>query len=87
MGGFHVFGGAGDGDVEVQIEAEDCPRDEYDEDGESGVLKVGDLNFHRAELHTPADVCVVWRRLEAHVLPVCGLDVFEVVCFIEVEGF
>lgn len=85
MGGLHVVGSTGDRDVEVKIEAKDRPRDQYDKDGESGILKIGDLDFHGPELDAPARVFVMWWRLEAHVLPICGLKVFEVVGFIEVE--
>ncbi len=87
VGGLHILGCFGNGDVKVQVEAEDCARDEHDEDGESGVFKVGDLDFHWAKFNPPASVFVVWWRLEAHVLPVGGLQIFKVVGFVKVEGF
>ena len=71
VGGFHVLGGEGDGDVEVQIEGEDSAGDEDNEDCESGVFEVCDLDFHWAELDAPASVFVGWRRFKPNVLPVC----------------
>lgn len=69
----HVFRREWDGDVEVQIVAQDGAGDEDDEDGEGGVFEIRDLDLHRTEFHTPAGVLVVWGWLEAHVLPVGGL--------------
>lgn len=68
---FHIFRYPGDGHVEVEVEGEDGARDEHDEDTEGGVLEIGDLDLHGAELDTPANVRTGWRRLEAHVLPIC----------------
>ena len=84
---FHVFGGAWDGDVEVEVEGEDGAGEEDDEDGEGGVFEVGHGDFHAAELDAPAYVGVCWGRLKAHVLPVRGLDVLEVVGSGRVERF
>lgn len=85
VGGLHVLVDLGDGDVEVEVEGEDGAGDEDDEDGEGGVFEVGDLDLHGPELDAPADAVVGGGRLEAHVLPVCALDVFEVVGLVEIE--
>ena len=81
----HVLVCFWDRDVEVEVEAEDGAGDEDNEDGEGGVFEVGYLDFHGAEFDTPADVIVRWWGLEADVLPVCGLQILEVVGFGEVE--
>lgn len=44
------------------------------------------MDFHGAEFDAPADVAVGRGRFEAHVLPVGGLEVLEMVGFGEVEG-
>lgn len=85
MCGLHVLVCFGDGDVEVEVEAEDGASDEDDEDGEGGVFEVCDLDFHGSEFDPPAYVIVWWWRLEADVLPVCGLEVFEMVGLSEIE--
>lgn len=85
VGGLHVLVDLDNGDVEVEVEGEDGACDEDDEDGEGGIFEIGDLDLHGPELDSPADAVVGWRRLEAHVLPVCALDVFEVVGFVEVQ--
>eukprot|EP00966_Prymnesium_polylepis_P300745 6950315-Prymnesium_polylepis.2 len=54
----------GDGHVEVEAKVEDHTRDENDEDGEGGVLKVGHLDLHRAELDAPANVGRARLRVE-----------------------
>jgi len=82
---FHVFSGTRNGDVKVQIKAQDGSRDEYDEDCKSGVLKVGELDLHGTELYAPADVVAWWWRLEPHVLPIRRLEVLEVVGLGEVQ--
>ena len=87
MGCLHVFGRARNRNVEIEIKAKDSASDKYDEDRECGIFEIGYLDFHRSELDTPADVIVGWRWLEADVLPVCGLQIFEVVGFAEVEFF
>ena len=81
---FHVLGRARDGDVEVEVEGEDGTGDEDDEDGEGRVFKVSDLDFHGAKLNTPTYRVVGRRRLEAHVLPISGLQILKVICFAEV---
>lgn len=86
MCGFHVFRGALDGDVEVQVEAEDCASDEHDEDAKRCVFEIGQLHLHRPELDSPADVTSVWWwGLEPHVLPVRRLEILEVVCLAKIE--
>ena len=87
VGRFHVLGGARYGDVEVEVEREDGAGEEDDEDGEGCVFEVGHGDLHAAELDTPADVGIGWGRLEAHVLPICGLDVLEVVRARGIQGF
>lgn len=82
----HVLGRARDGEVEVQIEAEYGARGEDDEDGKGRVLEIRQLDLHAAELDAPAGGEGGGGRLEAHVLPVCGLQVLEVVGAGEVEG-
>jgi len=74
-------------DVEIQIEGQDSTCDEHYEDGKGCVLEVCDLDFHGSKLDTPADVVSSWGRLETDVLPVCGLQVLEVVGFGEVQLF
>jgi hypothetical protein len=75
LGALHIDVDLGNGNIEVGAEAEDGAGEEDDEDGEGGVLKVGELDFHRSELDPPADVAVGRRWLEAHCLPVGRLDV------------
>ena len=83
----HVLVRFRDRDVEVKIEGKDGTRDQHDEDGESGVLEVRDLDFHGSELNAPANIASSWRRLEADVLPVCRLQVLEMVGFSKVQLF
>lgn len=82
---FHVFRRPLDRDIEVQIETQDSTGNEDDEDAERGVFKIGHLDFHGPEFNAPADVVLLRRwGLEAHMLPVSGLEVLKVVCFVEV---
>lgn len=60
----------GDGDIEVQIETQNCARKEDDENGECGILKVGHLDFHRSKFHSPSNRGVHRRGLEANGLPI-----------------
>lgn len=83
----HVLRRLHDRDIKIQLEAQDRSRDEHDKDRKSCVLKIRHLDLHRPELDPPADIGVGGGRLEADVLPVCGLEVFEVVGFGEVEVF
>lgn len=64
-----------DGHHEVELVGEDDAREQDHEAHVGGVLEVRELRFARAELHAPADARVGRRRLEAHRLPVCRLDV------------
>lgn len=85
----HVLRRTRDGQVEVQVEAEDRACDEHDEDGKGCILKVGHLDLHAAKLDAPAGHVVTGARrgrLEAHVLPVCRLQVLKVVGRGEVQG-
>src|SRR6202012_2173734 len=79
MCSLHVLRGSRYGDVEVEIEAQNRPCDEHDEHGEGGVFEVRDLNLHTSKFHPPANICAGRRRLDSHVLPICGLDVLEMV--------
>lgn len=81
----HVLCCPDDRDVEVQLEAQDRARDEHDKDRKGCVLEVCHLDLHRAELDAPADIGISWGWLKADVLPVCGLKVFKVVRFGEIE--
>jgi len=83
----HVLVDLGYGDVEVEIERQDGARDEDNEDGERGVLEIRNLDLHGPELDAPPDIVVGRRRLEAHVLPVGGLDVLKVVRLGQVQFF
>ena len=83
----YVFIRLWDRNIEVQIKGEDCTRNEHHEDGESCILEVCNLDFHGSELDAPADVVSRWRRLEADMLPICGLEVFEVVGFGKIQLF
>ena len=56
---------------------QDGSREQDDEYGERGVLKVSQLHFHRPELHPPSDGGVDGWRLEADCLPVGWLDVLN----------
>ncbi len=50
---------------------------QYDENGESGILEIGQLHFHGPELDPPSDGRVCRRRLEADRLPVGRLDILD----------
>lgn len=81
----HVLRRAGNGYVEVQVEAEDRARGENDEDGKGGILEIRHLDLHAAKLDAPASLAARGRGLEAHVLPVCALQVLKMVGAGEVE--
>lgn len=70
MSGLHVLGREGDGDVKIEIEAEDGAGDEDNEDREGSIFVIGDLDFHGAELDAPACIFVMRWWLEPHMLPV-----------------
>jgi len=78
---FHVFGHANYWDVEVQVKGEDGAGDEDDEYGEGRIFEVSDLDLHGPEFDAPTDVVIGRGWLEAHVLPICGLEIFEMVGF------
>ncbi len=84
---FHVFCRAGYRDVEVEVIRKDGTGGEDDEDAECRVFEIRDLDLHAAEFDTPTYVGVWWRGFESHVLPVCGLEVFEVIGAFWVELF
>mmetsp|Transcript_10744 Transcript_10744/g.25681 ORF Transcript_10744/g.25681 Transcript_10744/m.25681 type:complete len:439 (-) Transcript_10744:1051-2367(-) len=77
----HVGVDLRDGHVEVELLRLDGLRKEDHERRERCVLKVRDVDLHRAELDAPLDIVRVLRRgrLEAHRVPVRRLDVLEVV--------
>lgn len=68
-----------DRNIEVEVLAHDGTREENDEHGKSGVLKISQLNFHSPELDTPADGRVRRRWLESKGLPVGGLEVLMII--------
>jgi len=84
---FHVLGRALDWKVEVEIETENGSCDQNDEDGECSILKVGNLNLHWSHFDTPANVTPRWGWFESHVLPICRLQVLEVVDFVQIERY
>lgn len=71
----HVLVHFGDGEVKVEAEGEDGPRQEDDEDGVGRVFEIGQLDFHAPELDPPADLAVRGWRLEADRLPVRRLNI------------
>lgn len=83
----HVLADLRNRDIEIQIVAKNRAGNKHDKHRERRVLKICDLNLHRSELDAPSDIDTCGWGLEAHVLPVCGLEVLEVVGFGEVEGF
>lgn len=68
-----------DWDVEVDSKREDCSGEQDDEYGKRSILKVGDLDLHTAELDPPPDALAGWWWLETHMLPVCGLNILELI--------
>ena len=74
-------------DVKVQAERQDRSCDEHYENAKRCVLEICDLDLHWSELNTPADIVPFWRWLKADMLPVCALEVLEVVSCDEVELF
>ena len=88
----HAFLDFTDRNIEIETEGEDYSSDEDDEDCEGGVFEIGDLDLHGTEFDAPADVGAWWGWFKTHVLPICRLEVFEMVavyrvilidCFIE----
>jgi len=80
----HILFHFGNRNVKVQTKRENDASHKDDENCKSGIFKIGDLDFHGSEFDAPANVAS-WRRwFEAHVLPVCGLEVFKVVGINEV---
>lgn len=69
----------GNGNVEVESEAQDCAGKKHDENAKGSILKVGHLDFHATELDPPTNLPARRRWLEAHRLPVCTLNVLEVI--------
>ena len=61
------------------LETEYGTGEQHDEADDGRVLEIGELQLARPELHPPADGRVGRGRLEAHGLPVGGLNVLEVV--------
>lgn len=80
----HVVVHLADGYQKVQLERQDDARQQHHETANGRILKVGQLNFTRPELHTPSN-CRLWRRrLETHRLPVGRLDALKVVHLLHV---
>ena len=65
----------GNRNVKVQVESKDGSRQEYNENGKRGVLKVGQLYFHAAELDSPTNLGFGWRRFETKCLPIRRLEI------------
>mmetsp|Transcript_3474 Transcript_3474/g.10681 ORF Transcript_3474/g.10681 Transcript_3474/m.10681 type:complete len:200 (+) Transcript_3474:1425-2024(+) len=74
-----------EGHVKIQVEIQNDTRDKNHEDSEGRILEISELHLHRAKLSAPPNVrvsferCLGWRRLPPHGLPVCRLDVLEMV--------
>ena len=85
VGCLHVFRRAGNGNIKVEVETDYSPCDKDYKDRKGRVLEVSDLNFHWAEFNSPSYVVVCWRRFESHVLPVCGLEVLEMIGLTKVK--
>ena len=85
MSTLHVLCHLTDGNVEVEIEAEDGSSDEHQEDRKGGVLKIRHLNLHRSKFDAPSCVGIRWRWLEAQMLPIGRLKVLEMIRLVEIE--
>lgn len=86
VGRLHVLADFGDGDVKVQVEAENGTSDQHDENGESGVFKIRHLDLHRSKFDSPSGIFVVGRWFESHMLPVRGLKILEMVGLVQIES-
>jgi len=75
----HTLLHLGNRDVKVQTKGENDAGDKDDKNGKRGVFEIRDLDFHGTEFDTPAYVGTWGWGFEAHVLPVRGLEVFEMV--------
>ena len=73
----HVLVHLRDRQIKVEILAQYGPGEEDDEDGKSGVLKIGHLNFHWSELDSPTDRRPDRGWFEPDGLPICGLYVLK----------
>lgn len=71
----HVLLHLRDGNEEVEFESEYGACEQDNKGCEGGILEVGQLQLHWAELHAPTNVRVRRRRLESHRLPIRRLDV------------
>lgn len=79
VGRAHVHRNKGHRDGEEEVELLDGLGEKGGECGEGGVLECAELDIHCAKFRAPSDfVLAGWRGLEAHGLPIRGLDVFEV---------
>ena len=81
----HIFRRFHNRDIKIQLETQNRSCNQHDKDRKSRVLKICHLDLHWAELDAPADVGVGGGWFEADVLPVCGLEVLEVVGSGEIE--
>src|SRR5271156_2750530 len=78
--------------IKVQSKGKYDTSHKNNEDCKGSILEICDLDFHGSEFNAPAYVGTRWRWLETHVLPICTLQVFEMVrvdsvilvdCFVE----
>jgi hypothetical protein len=51
----HVLIDLGNRHIEVEIQAQDRPREKNDEHREGSVLEIGHLNLHGSEFYSPTD--------------------------------
>lgn len=64
-----------DRDIKIEVECEDSSGQEYNENCKCGILKVGQLYFHAAELHSPTNGGAWWWWFETESLPIRRLEV------------
>mmetsp|Transcript_16086 Transcript_16086/g.24481 ORF Transcript_16086/g.24481 Transcript_16086/m.24481 type:complete len:451 (+) Transcript_16086:693-2045(+) len=79
----HVCINSAQRDIQIQVKGQDDTSDKDSENSKSCILKVGQLHLHTSKLRSPSDMRVIWvvswrRRLPAHRIPVCALNVFKV---------
>lgn len=80
MSTLHVDVNLGKGHKHVQRVRKHDTRQQDHKDHDCRILKVSHLQVARPELYAPSNLVGAWgRRLEAHSLPVGGLDVLEMI--------
>ena len=65
----------GNRNIKVQIKCHNGSGKQNDENGKGSILEICHLHFQTAELHTPTDGRIRWRRFKPDGLPIRGLDV------------